>query len=116
MSPQLVGTISRLASIDMQKHNEGLLDTTALESLGNIGTGGTHQENMNKQLMKMTECKNMPEAFTLPGLVRKDAGQALAYTVAEIPLLLPHEAFATLYNKFPGHWAKAICPSDQVVE
>eukprot|EP00969_Alexandrium_andersonii_P170975 7559194-Alexandrium_andersonii.AAC.1 len=55
----------------------------------------------------MTKRKNMPEAFTLPRFVRRDAGKALACNVAEIPLLLPDKAFATLYNEFPEQTAKS---------
>jgi len=108
MSPQLQGKLQRMLKRDLLKMKAGKLDMRAVEKLGSIGSSGEHPNNCWADLKKILPEPKLPKLFRLElPLVHTTLGRFRH----SVPMLLPHQLFAALYEHYPDKFTEILLGS-----
>ena len=109
MSPQQVQRIAALALRDAEKVKETGELPEELVILGRLGTGGLYPNKMWADLTRqLAPSVKLPQ----PMLVKIPCRAGLD----TLPIMLPHELLASIYEANPAVWVQVVKPSDSRAE
>mgnify|MGYP006116970383 CR=1 FL=1 len=105
LTPQMVNQIAKLLKRDLQTPG---LNLDLVTTLTEIGSGGTHKQNMLRDLAKSLPENPMPE-LRFHGIPIDHP--VLGKSTPQFPFIDPHEMFSVLYHEYPQAFFKYVVPS-----
>ncbi len=105
-SPQMLQKVMALLSDDLELHKQGMLDVHAIDKPGGIGSKGQHANNCWRDLKTLLPVPKLPKLHRLLIPMRHCS---IGKFVNTIPMLLPHQLFAAIYEHYQLMWENIIC-------
>ena len=113
ISGQVVQHTMSLLKRDLAADADGTLDWASIDRLADLGTGGTHPNNIHSELVKKYKNTGMPKLDRLLVPLRHSV---LGSFTRCMDMILPHELFAALYHHYPVAFRNYVCPSTDAIK
>ena len=111
--PQLLQKVMSLAAEDMRNHAAGTLDMGHVDKLAGLSTGGIYPNNIWRDLKRLLPQPKLPKLHFMWLPMQHNV---LGRFCRNVPMLLPHELFASIYNNYPEMWRKIVYGSQQTCQ
>ena len=115
MSPQQIAKISRLACRDLERSKEGTLNESNLLQLAALGSHGAHPQDMHQQMLRILPASNLPIVFSMEVQIRRVTGLGVCSSSVQMPIILPHEFFASLYHHYNHFFKDSVLGDDSAI-
>ena len=110
MSPQMAQHVMKLFKEDLITYDSGDLDMGCVDAIYNIGSQGRWPGNCQRDMIKALPTHHMPALHMFEVPLKHNV---LGKYSADIPMLLPHELFSSLYHNYKEAFAEYVFPSAQ---
>lgn len=104
-SPQMFQKVMDLFEQDLQRHEQGLLNTDAIHKFASMGTKGTYPNNIWRDFKALLPKPKLPKPHDV---LLPMVHNTLGIFSRKVPMILPHELFAAIYKHYPDMWLKII--------
>ena len=98
ISPQLLQKVMSLYKADLKLLEEGCLDLNGIDKLAKMGSNGSHENNVWRDMKALLPEPKLPKLSMLQLPMQHTT---LGKFVHSVPMLLPHTLFAAIYEHYP---------------